>query len=330
MTVILVTGIMGFIASHFAKYILENTHFDIIGFGRNSDQKNIKRLDSYVDNPRLHLIYGDLSDNNSVSGLADEVDYIVNFAAKTFVDYSIKDPQPFIQSNIVGTYNLLEEARRAYITNKTLKRYIQVSTDEVYGSILQGAYQEDARLNPTNPYSATKAAADMLCISYFNTYSLPIVMTRTENNYGEYQHPSKAMPKFIKYALNNRKLPVYGDGKHKRMWLYVLDHCSAIHHLLTHGKTGEIYHIAGEQELMNIELAIRILKILGKDSRDDVNENYNMIEYIDDFNIRPGHDRRYALNTQKLKATGWEPKYKLDETLTNVVEWYANNQWWLK
>lgn len=216
----------------------------------------------------------------------------------------------------------IEEARRTYVTNKTLKRYIQVSTDEVYGSILEGAYKEDARLNPTNPYSATKATADMLCISYFNTYSLPIIMTRTENNYGEYQHPNKAMPKFIKYALNNRKLPVYGDGQHKRMWLYVLDHCSAIHHLLTHGKIGEIYHVAGEQELTNNELAIRILRILGKDE--------NMVEHIDDYNVRPGHDRRYALNTEKLKAIDWQPKYKLDETLETTVNWYKDNQWWLK
>lgn len=313
---------MGFIASHFAKYILENTHFDIIGFGRNSDQKNLRRLDGYLDNPRLHLIYGDLSDNNHVSGIADDVDYIVNFAAKTFVDYSIRDPMPFIQSNIVGTYNLLEEARRNYQTNHTLKRYIQVSTDEVYGSILQGAYKEDSRLNPTNPYSATKAAADMLCISYFNTYQLPIIITRTENNYGEWQHHSKAMPKFVKYALNNRKLPVYGDGEHRRMWLYVKDHCSAIHHLLTHGKIGEIYHVAGEQELTNNELARRVLNILVKPE--------DMIEYIDDHNVRPGHDRRYALNTEKLKATGWEPKYKLDDTLKNVIEWYKTNSWWLK
>lgn len=319
MTTILVTGCMGFIGSHFCKYILENTHFDIIGFGRNSDQKNLRRLDGCLSNSRFHLILGDLSDNSSVSGLMEDVDYVVNFAAKTFVDHSIRDAQPFIQSNIVGTFNLLEEARR---NKSSLKRYIQVSTDEVYGSILQGAYREDARLNPTNPYAASKAAGDMLCLSYFNTYSVPVIITRTENNYGEYQHPQKALPKFVKYALNHRKLPIYGDGEHRRMWLYVNDHCSAIHHLLTHGKVGEIYHVAGEQELTNNELAKKILKILDKQE--------DMIEYIDDHNVRPGHDRRYALNTEKLKATGWEPKYKLDETLKNVVEWYKNNQWWLK
>lgn len=698
MSTILVTGCLGFIGSHFVKYILENTHYNIIGISRNSDQKNLHRLDEIwnyanpdkvnkvdiVRNPlvtdRFKQVFADISDNSDISGISEDVEYIVNFAAKTFVDHSIRDPAPFIQSNIVGTYNLLEEARRNYIINKTLKRFIQVScydentralttqglknykelkegelvfslnpntleieikpikkviiqhyegpmvhfknkrvdllvtpnhnmfildsikklsiesanesskrsifympkgtwkgkieefyeiggfwkvdikdlmyilgvyigdgftsyqekekitkkgtrsichayriffdipttkkcrkrveetltrmqifwhphfgmagehiyfsgkewmeffdqcgkgaenkripkwvleyspdilkylfegligsdgslegeifaensrkiyhtssvgllsdiselciklgydpsihnrnimekeiyiqdwynesrkiiptgysyyiyiantiksisaskkheiidyngdiwclqvednknfiverngkfdfcgnTDEVYGSILEGAYKEDARLCPTNPYSASKAAGDMLALSYYNTYNLPIIITRTENNFGEYQHPQKAMPKFVKYALENRKLPVYGDGEHRRMWLYVKDHCSAIHHLLNHGKIGEIYHIAGEQELTNNQLAKKILNTLGKPE--------NMIEYIDDFNIRPGHDRRYALNTEKLKSTAWQPSYKLDETLEKVVTWYKENQWWLR
>lgn len=319
MTTILVTGCLGFIGSHFGRYILNNTDWNIIGFNRNSDQKNIKRIDDYVHNERFHLIIGDLSDNNHVSGITEDVDYIVNFAAKTFVDHSIRDAHPFIQSNIIGTFNLLEEAKR---NKNTLKVYLQVSTDEVYGSILEGAYKEDSRLNPTNPYSSAKAAADMLCLSYFNTYNIPVIITRTENNFGEYQHPQKALPKFVKYAIENKKLPVYGDGKHKRMWLYVLDHCSAIHHLLLNGKLGEIYHVAGEQELMNIELATKILRFLNKDE--------NMIEYIDDFNVRPGHDRRYALNTDKIKKLGWKPSFSLDSSLKNTIEWYKSNQWWIK
>lgn len=326
MTTVLVTGCLGFIGSHFGRYILKETDWNVVGFNRNTDQRNIHRIDDYIydNNGRFRLIIGDLSDNNNVSGILEDIDYVVNFAAKTFVDHSIRDAQPFIQSNIVGTFNLLEEARR---NKSTLKRYLQVSTDEVYGSILEGAYKEDARLNPTNPYSAAKAAADMLCISYFNTYRVPIIITRTENNFGEYQHPQKALPKFVKYAVEGKKLPVYGDGKHKRMWLYVLDHCSAIHHLLVSDKTeiGNIYHVAGEQELMNIELANKILKIIGRDNSDDC-----MINYMNDFNVRPGHDRRYALNTEKLKATGWSPRYKLDESLEKVVNWYRDNQWWLK
>lgn len=329
---ILVTGCLGFIGSHFVKYILKNTHYNIVGLNRNSDQKNLYRLDdiyksddpkdeNIYENERFKLVFGDISDNNTISGIAEDIDYIVNFAAKTFVDHSIRDAEPFIKSNIIGAYNLLEEARRSLPYNR-LKRFIQVSTDEVYGAILEGSYKEDSKLNPTNPYSASKAAADMLALSYYNTYNLPIIITRTENNFGEYQHPQKAIPKFVKYCLENRKLPVYGDGEHKRMWLYVEDHCSAIHHLLTNGKTGEIYHIAGEQELTNNQLAKKILVLLEKDE--------NMIEYINDFNIRPGHDRRYALNVNKLKNIGWQPKYELNKSLEKVVNWYKDNQWWLK
>ena len=246
----------------------------------------------------------------------------VNFAAKTFVDHSIKDPRPFIYSNLVGTYNLLEQAR-FYKT----KLYFQVSTDEVYGAILDGSYKEDSRLNPTNPYAATKAAADVLTLSYWNTYGLPAIITRTENNYGPMQHPQKAMPVFVKAALEGRKLPVYGDGKHRRMWLHVRDHCEAITHLIEKFfdnkiGAGEIYHVAGEQELENIELARKILRILGKPE--------DQIQLIDDRNIRPGHDRRYALDTTKLKSTGWKPKISLDEGLKEVVNWYKDNDWWLK
>lgn len=323
MTRILVTGCHGFIGAHFVKYVLDNTDFSVIGFNRNSDQRNAMRLPrlcafhgKYYD--RFNLVFGDLSDASTLSGLCEDVDYIVNFAAKTFVDHSIKDPAPFIRTNIVGTYNLLEDARKY---KSTLKKYVQVSTDEVYGAILNGSYKEDAGLNPTNPYSATKAAGDMLCISYFNTYGLPVVITRTENNFGEFQHPQKAIPKFVKFALEGRKLPVYGDGEHRRMWLYVLDHCSAILHLLEHGKDGEIYHIAGEQELSNNELAKKILNILGQDE--------NLIEHIDDYNIRPGHDRRYALNVDKLKSLGWTPRFGLDSAMNQTVLWYVSNRWWM-
>ncbi len=321
MTKILVTGFMGFIGSHFVKNMLNNTDWDIVGINRNSNQKNLRRLEDVLDNQRIQLIYGDITEHDDISGLCEDIDYVVNFAAKTFVDYSIRDPKPFIESNILGTFNLLEEIRRY---KSTIKRYIQVSTDEVYGAILQGSYKEDARLNPTNPYSASKAGADMLCISYFNTYNLPIVITRTENNYGPFQHPQKALPKFVKCAINDQPLPIYGDGEHRRMWLHVRDHCNAIKHLLTSdkAKNGEIYHVAGEQELTNNQLAHKILKILGKP--------LDMIKYIDDYNIRPGHDRRYALNTEKLKATGWKPDWSLDAGLKETVEWYKNNQWWLK
>ena len=275
---------------------------------------------------RFHLIYGDLSRGSDLSGICEDVDYVVNFGAKTFVDFSIQDAEPFIASNIVGTYNLLEDARRYYSLNKRLKRFIQVSTDEVYGAILEGAYKEDARLNPTNPYAASKAGGDMLALAYYHTYGLPIIITRTENNFGPYQHPQKAMPKFVKNALEGRKLPIYGDGEHRRMWLYVEDHCLAILHLLNHGHVGEVYHVAGEQELTNNKLAAMILRIMGK--KDE--EIPKLVEHIDDFNIRPGHDKRYALNVEKLKGTGWKPKYDLESAMKKTVMWYVENQWWLK
>lgn len=307
-----VTGITGFIGSHFGRLALAEG-YEVVGFARHSDTRNIKRIADYIGHPRFRLVYGDLM--GDISGLLEGVDGVVHFAARTFVDHSILDPEPFVLSNIVGTYKLLEQMRRY----KPAK-YVQVSTDEVYGAILEGSYKEDARLNPTNPYSSTKAAADMLCLSYWNTYKLPIIITRTENNYGPWQHPQKAIPVFVCKALRGEKLPIYGDGKHRRMWLHVEDHCRAILHLLVHGKAGEIYHVAGEEELENIELAKRILDILHKP--------HDLISFVPDFNIRPGHDRRYALDVTKLRATGWKPQYTFTHGLQETVEWYkAHSEW---
>lgn len=317
MTTILVTGCLGFIGSHFVKYTLKNTNWNIVGFNRHSDQRNNSRLGDVLNDERFHLIYGDMANNSNVSGLLEDVDFCVNFAAKTFVDHAIRDARPFVESNILGTVNLLEEAAR---NRNTLLKYIQVSTDEVYGAILTGSYKEDARLNPTNPYAAAKAGADMMALAYYHTYKTPVVITRTENNFGEFQHPQKALPKFVKFAMQGKPLPVYGDGNHIRMWLYVEEHCSAIHHLLEYGSTGQVYHVAGEQELTNNQLAAIVLDTLGKDP--------SLIEHIPDFNVRPGHDRRYALDTQKIRTTGWRPKYRLDDKLREVIQWYADNEWW--
>ena len=312
----LVTGVLGFIGSYFAKYTIKNyPKVSIVGIARNTNQKHLARIKEIIEHSRFRLHYADFA-KDDLSEVFEDIDYVIHFGAKTFVDHSIRKPDPFIQSNVVGTFKILEECRQS----KRLKMHFQISTDEVYGAILKGSYKEDAPLNPTNPYSATKAAGDMLAISYYNTYKLPVIITRTENNYGPYQHPQKVMPVFVRKALDNEPLPVYGDGKHRRMWLHVEDHCQAVLHLMEHGETGEIYHIAGEQELENLELAKRILRILGKPE--------DLIKFIPDFDIRPGHDRRYALNVEKLRATGWTPKYSLDEGLKQAVEWYKNNQWW--
>lgn len=312
----LVTGVLGFIGSYFAKHVIRSyPDVSVVGVARNTSQKNLARIEDVIDNPRFRLYYADFA-RDDLSEVFEDVDYVFHFGAKTFVDHSIRKPNPFIQSNVVGTFKILEEARRS----KRLKMHFQVSTDEVYGSILSGAYKEDAPLNPTNPYAATKAAADMLALSYYNTYKLPVIITRTENNYGPFQHPQKAIPTFVRKALANEPLPVYGDGKHSRMWLHVEDHCTALLHLMEHGRAGEIYHVAGHQELQNLELARRVLQILGKPE--------DLITFIPDFDIRPGHDRRYALNIDKLAATGWKPKYSLDESLRQTVNWYKHNTWW--
>lgn len=317
MSKFLVTGALGFIGSYFVKYVLNNIDDAlVVGVNRNSDQKNLKRLENISENPRFKMIYCDIA-KDDVTELFEDIDYVVNFAAKTFVDHSIRTPEPFIQSNIIGTFRLLEEARKY----KNLQRFLQISTDEIYGSILHGSFKENAPLNPTNPYSAAKASADMLAVSYYNTYNLPIIITRTVNNYGPFQHIQKAIPTFINKSLNNQPIPIYGDGKHKRMWIHVEDHCRAILHLLEHGKDGNIYHISSEEELENLELAKWILRYMGKDE--------NNIEFINDFDARPGHDRRYALDIEKIKNLGWKSKYSFDEGFKKTVDWYLQNLWWL-
>lgn len=313
---ILVTGCLGFIGSHFVKHVLNNyPDIQVVGLNRNTNQNNIARLKETILDKRFSMYYADIA-RSDLSDAFTDVDYVVNFAAKTFVDYSIREPYPFIESNVVGAYRMLEQARKS----STIKRFIQISTDEVYGAILNGKYTEDSRLNPSNPYAAAKAGGDALALSYFNTYKLPVIITRTENNYGEFQSREKVFPTFVRKALANEPLPVYGDGKHRRMWLYVEDHCTAIMKLIKDGLNGEIYHVAGEQELENIELARKILKVMGKPE--------NLIAFVPDHDKRPGHDRRYALDCTKLRTIGWTPLTGLDAGIEKTVNWYINNPWW--
>ena len=240
---ILVTGVFGFIGSYFTKWVIANYEdVSVVGVGRNTDQRNLRRLDDMRRHPRLKLVFCDIA-KDDVTELYEGVDYAINFASKTFVDHSIRDPEPFMHSNIIGAYRLLEEARKS----SSLEKYIQISTDEVYGPILEGSYTEGAMLNPSNPYSASKAAADMLAIAYYTTYSVPISISRTENVYGPFQHPQKVIPAFVKRALSNDPLPLYGKGDHIRQWLHVEDKCRAVMTVLEKGKDGEIYHIAGNQ-----------------------------------------------------------------------------------
>lgn len=327
---ILCTGSAGFIGSAFIRRTLETTDHSIRAFTHHTSERNLLRLT--LDNNfqterkrgRVELVYGDLSDT---LGLCEGVDTVVHFAARTHVDQSILDPRPFIESNVIGTFNLLEDVRRYDV-----KKYIQVSSDEVYGSILEGAYKEDAPLNPTNPYSSSKAAGDALAISYAHTYGVNTVITRTENNYGPWQHPQKVFPTFVHKLLAGKKLPLYGDGKHVRQWLWVDDHVDALLHLLrTPTSAGSIYHIAGAQELENLELARRIITNVSYEMKwKEGREWESLIEFVPDEKIRPGHDRRYALDSSKLRATGWDPKVSLDTGIEKAVSWYLKNQWWLQ
>lgn len=318
---ILVTGASGFIGSAFVRHVLSNYDYSIRALVRNSNQRNLLRLKHYnfvnaaEQKGQLQIINGDLL--GDVSDICENVDWVVNFAAKTFVNHSIKDTLPFIESNIIGTYRLLEDAKR----NK-VKRFIQISTDEVYGAILQGAYNEDSKINPTNPYAASKAGADALAISYAHAHKMHTTVTRTENNFGFWQHPQKALPVFVKAANEGKSLPIYGDGLHSRQWLYVDDHVEGIL-ILLHKEDltpGEVFHIAGNQELTNIELAKKILKYCGK--------SQDQISFVPDHEIRPGHDRRYAIVSDKIRALGWEPKTSLDVGLAESVSWYTENRWW--
>lgn len=287
---------------------------------------------------RFNVVHGDLCDPNTISGICEHIDVVVNFAAKTFVDHSLKDAGPFIQSNIVGADNLMTDATRYGV-----KRFVQVSTDEVYGQILTGAYKEDALLQPRNPYSWSKACADLDAIQRHRTYGFPVIITRTENNFGPWQHRQKVLPTFVRTALADEPLPVYGDGLHVRCWLDVNEHCRAIWHLIEqsmwragfgargYGKycatageemLGEVFHVAGEQELTNIQLAKLVLRTLGKPE--------DRIRFVPDHDIRPGHDRRYALDCSKLRTTGFEIEQDLEKRLAEVIRWYADHPEWVR
>ena len=318
---VLVTGARGFIGSAFIRNVVANKTFkNVTAFVRDTNSWSQARLPP-ADNKGFRIATGDL--NGDISGLCEKVDVVFNFAAKTFVDHSLRDPHPFISTNVVGTANLLEEARK-----QKVKAFFQVSTDEVYGQILKGAHNEQSPINPRNPYAASKAGADALVISYAHSFGMWTCVTRTENNYGPFQHPQKAMPLFIGKAFSGELLPVYGDGQHVRQWLHVEDHVSALLRLCQYGyecgkaEPGEVFHVAGNQELTNESLAKRILDLMGR--------SHNLIKFIPDHDIRPGHDKRYALSCDKMRdRLGWEPAVGLDAGLEATVDWYRRNWEWL-
>lgn len=315
---LLVTGGAGFIGSNFVKYMLKKyKDYTVVNLDKLTYAGNLENLKDIEKNNRHHFVKGDICDLKLVKKLMEqeEVDAVVNFAAETHVDRSIIDPDAFIRTNVFGTRALLEAGRKV-----SVKRFVQISTDEVYGSIEQGSFSEASNLMPSSPYAASKAGADLLTLAYKTTYELPVLITRGSNTYGPYQHPEKFIPLFITNLLENKKVPLYGDGKNVRDWLYVVDHCSAIDTILHKGKIGEIYNIGGGNERTNLEMAYVILEEIGMTE--------DMIEFVKD---RPGHDRRYSLNCDKLKALGWKPEYPLDRGLKETVKWYKQNKkWWKK
>jgi len=310
---LLVTGGLGFIGSNFIKQCVQS--HSVINLDRMSIGSNPMSLRELEDNKNYRFVKGDINDVNLVSSFLDEVDAVVNFAAETHVDRSIRDPAPFIESNIHGTYSLLEAERK--VGKKV--RHIQVSTDEVYGSCVGDPFKETDTLNPSNPYSATKASADLLCRAYHTTYGLDVLITRCTNNYGPNQFPEKLIPKTIIRALHNLPIPVYGTGEAVRDWLYVGDHCNAIMQVLKKGVSGEVYNVSAGNEVSAIGMVKQILGLLEKPE--------SLITYVQD---RPGHDMRYSLDSSKLRSTlGWKPEHGFGEALGKTVDWYRMNEgWW--
>lgn len=314
---LLITGGAGFIGSNFIHYILgKYPHYKIVNLDKLTYCGNLDNLKKVENNPRYKFIKGDICDKEKVDEIFEEEkpDLVVNFAAETHVDRSILNPDIFTKTNILGTHILLETARKFKI-----KRFLHISTDETYGSLKSGKFKEDDILAPNSPYSASKASADLLVRSYYKTFSLPVIITRSSNNYGPYQFPEKVIPLFISNILENKKIPLYGTGKNIRDWIYVLDNCEGLDAVLHNGEAGEIYNIGGGNEKTNLELAKIILSELGKDE--------SQIEYVDD---RLGHDFRYALDIEKVKKIGWQPRHSFEEAIKKTIRWYLENKDWLK
>jgi dTDP-glucose 4,6-dehydratase len=305
---ILVTGAAGFIGSNFVRLLIEQTNYKIIAYDKLTYAGNIDNLKDCFYDDRLFFVKGDICDIDLINNIVKDVDYIINFAAETHVDRSIDYPMDFINSNIVGV-SVLANAARKY----KVKKFIQISTDEVYGALGgTGFFTEDSNIRPSSPYSASKASADMLLLSYYKTYGFPIVITRCSNNYGPYQYPEKLIPLFIKNLLRNKSVPIYGEGKQVRDWIYVMDHCRAILSVLLQGKEGEVYNVGANNEISNIELTNVLIKILEKDK--------SFINFVKD---RPGHDFRYAINANKIKKElKWEPCVDFKNGLRETVQWY--------
>jgi dTDP-glucose 4,6-dehydratase len=306
-----VCGGAGFIGSNFVRVRLRSTDDEIVVLDKLTYAGRRENFHDYAEDPRFSFVHGAIEDPQAVAGALSGADAVVNFAAETHVDRSIAEPDAFVRTHALGTYVLLEEARDRGV------RFLQVSTDEVYGSIAEGSFTEASPLEPSSPYSATKAGADLLVASYHQTYGLETVICRGSNNYGPYQYPEKLIPLMILNALAGDRLPVYGDGLQVRNWLFVEDFATAIGRVLETGTPGEAYNVGGPDECTNLTVVRRILDLCDRDE--------SLLDYVTD---RPGHDRRYSLASEKTKALGWAPATHFEDGLDRTVSWYRENPWW--
>jgi dTDP-glucose 4,6-dehydratase len=311
---LLVTGGAGFIGSNFIRHVLRTHPEDsVVNVDKLTYAGNLQNLADVADDPRYRFVHGDICDTDLVRAAARGVDAVVNFAAESHVDRSLLEADAFLRTDVLGVFTLLEAVRELGIP-----RFVQISTDEVYGSVPSGASRETDPLRPANPYSAAKAGADLLALAYWQSHRIPVVITRSSNNFGPYQYPEKIVPLFITNALEDQPLPLYGDGRNVRDWLYVLDNCEAIDLVLRRGADGEIYNVGGGHELENIALTREILRLTGKPA--------SLVRPVTD---RPGHDRRYALDCAKLRRLGWAPRHRFADALAATVGWYREHEgWW--
>ncbi|HAR84936.1 MAG TPA: dTDP-glucose 4,6-dehydratase [Clostridium sp.] len=329
----LVTGGAGFIGSNFIIYMLKNfkdikiINLDSLTYAGNLN--NLKEIESDVN---YHFVHGDIRDNFLVNKIFEDfkVDYVVNFAAESHVDRSIEDPETFVKTNVLGTLNLLNCAKKAWYVDgkwKEGKRFHQVGTDEVYGSLGEtGYFTESTSLDPHSPYSASKASSDLMVKAYFDTFQMPITITRCSNNYGPFQFPEKLIPLLINNAINHKALPIYGDGLNVRDWLYVEDHCKAIDMVINNGTIGEVYNVGGHNERKNVEIVKEVIEYLNREYDNTITEE--LITYVED---RKGHDRRYGIDPSKIKAElGWYPETSFEKGIIKTIKWYLKNKQWME
>ncbi|MBV8159973.1 MAG: dTDP-glucose 4,6-dehydratase [Acidimicrobiia bacterium] len=308
-----VTGGAGFIGSNYVRHVLATSDDRVTVFDALTYAGNLANLRDLEDDPRYRFVKGDITDRGAVEEAMAGHDAVVHFAAESHVDRSIVSPDEFVHTNCDGTNVIMDVARRVEVS-----RVLHISTDEVYGSIEDGSFGEDDALTPRSPYSASKAGSDLIALSYVTTYGLPVLISRSSNNFGPYQYPEKVIPLFVTNLLDGRKVPLYGDGMNVRDWCYVEDNCAGVDLVLRAGEVGEVYNIGAGNEIPNRLLTEKILALLGADE--------SMIDYVED---RLGHDRRYSIATGKVEALGWRPRHDLDEALSATVEWYrANRAWW--